>query len=108
MKSTRTGEYSSDPHCGDRVKTAYEKLFGPPALALEPEQRSPYEVGNPTEPPPDPPPLLRASEPARAAFEALFPIAYQYASDHALVMQGVRKALKKGHEAAEEAGGLEL
>ena len=99
----------------------YEELFGEPALGGdseeesglpqetgEPEQKSPYEVGNPSGEAPDPPPLLGASRPAREAYERLHPVAWRYASDHMEVMKGVRKALRRAHKTAERAGGLEV
>ena len=99
----------------------YEDLFGTPALggdpeeesglpqeAAEEERKSPYEVGNPSGEPPDPPLLLGASRPAREAYERLHPVAWRYASDPMEVMKGVRKALRRAHKAAERAGGLEV
>jgi hypothetical protein len=91
-------------------EVTYEELFGTPALGdtEEPEQRSPYEVGNPSGTPPDPPLLFTLSPPAKEACKRLWPVAWRYASDHMQVMIGVRRALKEAHEAAEEAGGLDL
>ena len=99
----------------------YEDLFGTPALggdseeesgspqeAAEPEQKSPYEVGNPSGEPPDPPLLLGASDPAQEACKRLWPVAYRYPSDQMQLMIGVRKCLEKAHNAAERAGGLEV
>jgi len=99
----------------------YEELFGEPALGGdseeesglpqetgEPEQKSPYEVGNPSGEPPEPPLLLGASDPAQEACKRLWPVAYRYPSDQMQVMIGVRKALRRAHKAAERAGGLEV
>lgn len=103
----------------------YEELFGTPALekapdgkapeeeqeapqGSEPERKSPYEVGNPSDPPPDPPLLFGASRPAKQAYKRLHPLAWRYASDHMEIMRGVRKALRRAHKAAERAGGLDL
>jgi len=73
----------------------------------EPERKSPYEVGNPSGLPPDPPLPFALSPPAKEAFRRLWPVAWRYASDHMQVMIGVRRCLREAHEAAERAGGLE-
>jgi hypothetical protein len=77
-------------------------------LDKTPERESPFEVSSPDTPPPDPPPLgVRLYAPQRALYESAFEAAYKYPDDLMLVMQGVRKGLKRGKEAATEAGGLD-
>jgi hypothetical protein len=44
--------HTEEKQCGS-PDLEYEELFGAPALDPDPEHKSPYEVGNPSDTPPD-------------------------------------------------------
>jgi hypothetical protein len=89
----------------------YDDLFGTPALGTDTEDEDeglgcPFEGLHTPEEPPDPPPLPFTSyPPKRELYEAAFRAAYKYPDALMLVMQGVRKGLKRGKKAARRAGG---
>lgn len=87
MNTTQKKHGSTNPE--------YEELFGTPALDPEPEEEAP----------PDPPPIHGVSKATREAFRRLWPVAYRHHESLMEVMTGVRKALKRGHDAADAAGG---
>jgi hypothetical protein len=79
-------------------KVTYEELFGTPPLSDTEEPAEPED-------PPEPPPIYGVSRPVEEAFRQLWPVAYRHHENLMEVMSGVRKALKRGHDAAERAGG---
>lgn len=90
---------------------SYDDLFGTPALGTDTEDEDegpgcPFEGLHTPKQPPDPPPLpFTAHRPVRALYKDAFEAAYKYPDALMLVMQGVRKGLKRGKKAAREAGG---
>jgi hypothetical protein len=79
-------------------KVTYDELFGTPALSDTEEAAEPED-------PPEPPPIHGVSRPVEEAFRQLWPVAYRHHESLMEVMIGVRKALKRGHDAADSAGG---
>ncbi|MCS4119614.1 hypothetical protein [Salinibacter ruber] len=105
---------------------AYDEFFGTPALADDQEEQEspgcPFEgidhnplehieddpdpfEGDAGDPPAAPSLPFTAYPPKRELYEAAFRAAYKYPDALMLVMQGVRKGLKRGKEAAQRAGG---
>jgi len=87
----------------DAGAVSYDSLFGTPALVDD----EPDDVwGDPkAEPPTIPPMSFTAYPPQKVLYKAAFRAAYKYPDALMLVMQGVRKGLKRGKKAAQEAGG---
>jgi hypothetical protein len=96
-----SGAQSPPIDTGDRGAEAYDDLFGTPALAGDPD---PFE-GDAGDPPAAPSLPFTAYPPKRELYEAAFRAAYKYPDALMLVMEGVRKGLKRGKEAAQRAGG---
>ncbi|MCS3712115.1 hypothetical protein [Salinibacter ruber] len=115
------------PNDGDSAGAMdYEDLFGEPALDSNQEQQEspgcPFEgidhnplehieddpdpfEGDAGDPPAAPSLPFTAYPPKRELYEAAFRAAYKYPDALMLVMEGVRKGLKRGKEAAQRAGG---
>lgn len=90
------------------AEICYDDLFGSPALSDDTDEEAPcpFEGLYTPENPPDPPRLpFTAFPPQRALYRKAFEAAYKYPDALMLVMEGVRKGLKRGKEAAEKAGG---
>ena len=83
---------------------AYDDLFGTPVLAGDSGDGNPFE-GDAGDPPAAPSLPFTAYPPKRELYEAAFRAAYKYPDALMLVMEGVRKGLKRGKEAAQRAGG---
>jgi len=99
------GAPGSDTGHGGRV--SYDDFFGTPALEGTKEDSDPADVWGDSEAEPDtiPPLPFTAYPPQRGLYRKAFRAAYKYPDALMLVMIGVRKGIKRGKEAAEEAGG---
>ncbi len=118
-QSSPQGRGTPLPSDGDSAGAMdYEDLFGEPALDSDQEQQEspgcPFEgiednpdpfEGGAGEPPAAPSLPFTAYPPKRELYEAAFRAAYKYPDALMLVMEGVRKGLKRGKEAAQRAGG---
>lgn len=82
----------------------WDLIFSDPALEEVKDDTDPFE-GDAGDPPAAPSLPFTAYPPKRELYEAAFRAAYKYPDALMLVMEGVRKGLKRGKEAAQRAGG---